>query len=180
MRAALVCFALCLGGCAAQSGTRPTPSASPVTEMAPTPYTADQIREASPAGRRYEWTHEEKGKPTTRRVVTFREVDGASAELETTVLDETGHTTGEAQRKRATGVELRDHASFPRQSVVISDETITVPAGTFDCRLYTVTGGEVVSRFWFAKTLPGAPVRLVTTKGGEVVESRTLVRYLAK
>lgn len=167
--------------CAPSASPTPTvvPAAAPAAN-APTPYTADQIRAASPAGRRIEFRVEAAGKPMTVSVMSFVKSDDAGAEVESVTLDETGHEIGTRSTGRATWEELRAHASFPQSSTTIGDETITVPAGAFDCRVYTVTRGDRTMTFWFAKSLPGPPVRMTVAVAGKVVETRTLVRHLAR
>lgn len=58
------------------------------------------------------------------------------------------------------------------------EEKTTTPAGTFDCVVYVVQGtpGEVRT-FYFAKTLPGAPVLFFTEKDGKRVMTSTLVDH---
>lgn len=149
-------------------------------ETAPSPYTAEEIRAASPVGRRLEFRVETSGKPTLVRVMSFVRSDEAGADVESLSLDETGHAMGDKETSRATWEELRAHASFPRAATTIGDETVTVPAGTFDCRVYKVTRGDRVMTFWFAKSLPGPPVRMTVAAAGSVVETRVLVRHLAR
>ena len=54
-----------------------------------------------------------------------------------------------------------------------------MPAGRFDCRLYTVRGGSdespTTSRFYFARSRPGPPVRYEVEKDGEITFRMTLV-----
>jgi hypothetical protein len=162
------------GGCGPSEKPSATPEASEPT--APTPYTADDIRESSRTGRRYEWSLDVPGKPRVVRVLTFVKVNKGGAEVESMTLDATGHMLGEPERSRATWPELRDHAAFPKSSVTVTEETVTVPAGAYPCKVYTLRSGTKVSRFWFANTMPGPPVKLVITEGGTTTESRELVR----
>ncbi len=150
------------------------PGASEPT--ANTPYTADEIRESSRTGRRYEWNVDVAGKPREVRILTFVRVNKGGAEVENMTLDATGHMQGEPVRGSATWQELRDHAAFPAAHVTITDESVTVPAGTYPCKLYTVTDGAKVSRFWFANTMPGPPVKLAIAEGGAAKETRELFR----
>ena len=75
----------------------------------------------------------------------------------------------------AVGKQLREHAEFPRFAVKISEAKVEVPAGTYECVVYTVTAAEEVVTFFFAKTLPGPPVKMVIEKGGKVVRKQELV-----
>jgi len=182
VRICLSFVALVLVACSAgetpPAGPAPSASAAAGPEMAPTPYEAADIRKATKVGRRYEWTLEAPGEPKKRRVVLFTKVDDTHGEISAEDLDETGHSLGAPQKNQATWEEFRDHASFPKAAVTIKDETVTVPAGTYECKLYVVTKGDEVLRFWFAKTLPGPPVKVEIQKAGKLIEARALVRYL--
>lgn len=177
VRSAAVAFSLslALSGCASSP---PGPKASAAAEAGrvPTPYTAEEIRGASPAGRRLDFRVAADGKLSVR-VIHFVTVDERGADIESTTMDETGHVVGASERKRAAWSELRDHASFPREGTTVSDATVTVPAGTYPCRVYVVRDGQVTTTFWFAKTLPGPPVKMVVEQGGKVVETRELARH---
>jgi hypothetical protein len=167
-------FALAFAPACGPSERPPAPPPSP--QMAPTPYTAEEIHETARMGRRYEWNVERPGKPRQVSVLMFVKVTKGGAELETSTLDETGHLASDVARDRSTWSELRDHASFPAASATIAEETITVPAGTYPCKVYVVTEGKRVSRFWFATKLPGPPVKIQITEDATVVESRELFR----
>jgi len=58
--------------------------------------------------------------------------------------------------------ELRKHAQFPKARTTIRKETVTVPAGTFDCTVYVVQGDghkeDEATTYCVAKNLLGAPV----------------------
>ena len=54
--------------------------------------------------------------------------------------------------------------------------------GSFRCMLYTVMstddeGRSVRSRFWFARELPGAPIRMIREVDGEVALEMQLVGH---
>jgi hypothetical protein len=177
-------LALSLVGCTTAPAAPATPVASAKTaeassEFAPTPYTAIQIRNASAPGRTYEWRREIAGQPATRRVIVFTKVTDENAEMSSVDLDEQGKELAPAKVTTSTWEELRQHAQFPRDSVQISEETVTVPAGTFECLKYTVTRGEAEGMtFLFAKSLPGAPVLFYKTVDGKRVMTSTLVRHV--
>lgn len=143
-------------------------AAASAGDMFPTPFTAAQIRDATKPGRTYRFRVEADGKPPGERVITFAKVDEAGAEV----------STNGAPPERTTWEELRKHAEFPKPVVSTREEKITVPAGTFDCVVYVVQGvpGEVRT-FYFAKTLPGAPVLFFTEKDGKRLMTSTLVEH---
>lgn len=134
----------------------------------PTPFTAEQIRGATKAGRTYRYRVEVGDKPPSERVISFVSVDADGAVMA---------TPGEPN-KRVTWEQLRQHAEFPAPLVMTREESITTPAGKFDCIVYVVLGedGEA-STFYFAKTLPGAPVQFSIAKEGRRVMISTLVEH---
>lgn len=145
---------------------------------APTPYTADQIRDATRVGRSYEFRVEVPGQPTKRRLLTFTKVDDAGGDVRTDVLDDDGKVTEPSKTNHAAWDELRRHAEFPKSLVTISDApAVTLPAGTFECLHYAVKEEGSESHFFFAKSLPGAPVLFYTEKGGARVMTTTLLRH---
>lgn len=134
----------------------------------PTPYSAEQIRDATKPGRTYRFKIETAGNPPGERLMTFTKVDAEGAEIS---------TNGEPA-KRVTWEELRKHAEFPKPVVSTREERITLPAGTFDCVVYVVQGEPGETRtFYFAKSLPGAPVFFFTIKDGKSVMTSTLVEH---
>lgn len=149
--------------------------------MFPTPFTADQIRDATQSGRTYCYRVEEDGKPTLVRIMTFGAVSAEGAELRIKVESETGTSLSEPPPKRVLWEELRRHAEFPKSRVTMRQEKVTVPAGTFECKVYVVKGEEdLVTTFYFANKLPGAPVLHFTEKDGQRSETHTLVEYKAR
>lgn len=187
MKAAAIVFAITTGSVAflaAGCGGGGTPASDPPAALLgadaaaaaaavpgpkhPAPYTADQLRAATKPGRTYRYRVEAKGEPPSERTMTFASVDAGGADVA---------VTGEPKR-RVTWEELRQHAEFPAALVRTREETLTVPAGTFDCIVYVVLGdhGEA-STFFFAKDLPGAPVQFFTNKEGRRTTTSTLVEY---
>jgi hypothetical protein len=153
---------------APHASSQPSPEAGAATF--PTPYTAAQIRDATRPGRAYTWRVQAMGKPAFERTVTFTHVDADGAEL-----------VSDGSLQRVSWEDLRKHAEFPHASVTTRDETVTVPAGSFDCVVYVVEdraeGEGETSTFYFAKGLPGAPVLFFTEKGGERLMTSMLVGY---
>lgn len=143
-----------------------TPATTPVTEYAPTPFTADEIREGCPSGRRHLFA-ERTPAGTTRRETHFIESTPEGARIEIVTLNDDG-TTGEPQLGEATWEELRLHARYPAAQTTITAEEITVPFGTFVTKRYTVDDPEAgtLTRVWFADDLPGPPIRLIVEQGG--------------
>lgn len=190
MTAALLALAACGGGQAAQpqspqptEAAQPAPGADPgeaAGALAPAPFTAEQIRDATQVGRTYRFDLF-RGTQQLKVTLRFTEVTPEQATTEETVVDAAGKTLG-TERDEATWQEIVGHASYPADSTEITDATVEVPAGTFDAMLYTVTGEQngkpVVSRMYFAKSLPGAPVKTEVKVGDEVVFSLILTEHV--
>jgi hypothetical protein len=171
----IVALTLFLGGCATGKQTTPTQA----TRMAPTPYTAEQIREANPRGTRLVFRLEQTGEPTVLNVMVFVDSDAQAAVTESRVLSLSGDPIGDVGRSESTWVAFRDHGAFPADRTRRVRATVTVPAGTFDVWRYTVqpgTGqGEAVTDFWFALDRPGPPVLMETRTGSEMTLRMVLI-----
>jgi hypothetical protein len=158
----------------AAAGSSAVASGADDQAIAPLPYTADQIRAASPAGRVIPLRVEVPGKISVQ-VFTFVTVDETGADIESSERDERGNPIGEAKRAHATWDELRHHAAFPRATTTIEDGVADTPAGRFASKVYIVTSGDAVSHFYFAVDRPGPPVLFYTDKHGTRVLTSTLL-----
>ena len=166
------------GGCTA-GGPTVTP---PVAATAPTPYTAEQIRDANPPGTRLVFRVERHDGPDIFSVMEFIGGDATHAGhavMESRTETEDHDPIGDVVRSEATWTELRDHAAFPSARTHRSRASVTVPAGRFDVWLYTVQSepGQppTTSRFCFALDRPGPPVLLETEQDGRVISRMVLV-----
>lgn len=158
----------------APAATAAASPAAPAAEMAPTPYTAAQIRDASPAGRRVVYKVEEDGKPAVRRVIEFVKSDANGADTRASTMDSSGRVL-DSTEEHASWDELRSHAEFPKGDVDIKHRTISVPLGTLECTVYKVTGQNgAVTTLYFADTLPGPPVFFYVEVGGKRVRTQTM------
>lgn len=150
-------------------------------DFAPTPFSAEQIRDATKAGRTYRFRQESEGTPTREHQVEFVAVDPQGCTIRTTNLGPDGQPVAPPEESHASWEELQHHAQFPRNATTITREPIEVPAGRFDAILYTVesrmAGHHVAQRYWFATSLPGAPVRVTHERDGTVVMSLTLLEH---
>jgi hypothetical protein len=170
---------LLLVGCGASAAPATTSS---VGENAPFPYTAEEIRGGCPVGR---WrTYAISGPASGFSRMTFVESTTEGAVVESVEVDENGAPTTEPTRQTATWDELRAHAAFPASRTTITEESITVPAGTFACRLYVVEevdggAGPRTSRYWFATdvAMAGPPIRMEVSSGAEVMMQMALVAW---
>jgi hypothetical protein len=170
-------FALLLAvslGCA--SSTAPATS----DRIAEPPFTAEQIRDATQAGRTYVWQMTAEGTTFTRKL-TFLTVDAEKATTEALNVAADGTPMGEPEVKSSSWDDFVKHAAWPKDATVISEEKLALPVGEFDCVLYTVNekreGQNVRTRAWFAKVLPGAPVQLIVDVDGTEVMRLELMEH---
>ncbi|MHC5011571.1 MAG: hypothetical protein ACYTG6_11580 [Planctomycetota bacterium] len=150
-------------------------------DHAPTPFSAEQIREGCPPGRRSTFLMEPTGVPKFHLTFHFAAGDEEGTDLETIRKTFQGESMGPPRKVRSTWKELQGHASFPAEHTVITEERIEVPAGAYDCWRYVVTHPDNpqtdVRTYWFAKSLPGPPIRLIREVDGETVMTMTLVEH---
>jgi hypothetical protein len=140
----------------------------------PTPFTAAEIREGSPLGRTVRQRIEEAGSADALLVQQYVAVDEESGTRLVYALESDG-TRRDVRRSRSTWLELQGHASMPRSTTTIEAVTIETPMGPLDCLLYTAVDGEEVARFWFARAIPGMPVRTERRVGGVLVDRVTML-----
>lgn len=154
-----------------------TPEEAPA--LATPPFTAEQIRGATKVGRTYRFAMRQ-GEQALTVTMRFTAVTAEGTTIERSVVDAGGKTLDQGQEE-ATWSELVDHASYPVDATVITETTVEVPAGKFDAVLYTITaeqdGKAMVSRMYFAKSLPGAPVKAEITLGDQAMLSMELLEH---
>lgn len=175
----------------APAAAQPAPEAAPAADgsagdgepavaLADPPFTAEQIRDATKVDRTYRFLLHQGGQKIDV-TMRFTQVTPDFATIERTVVDAEGKVLEQASED-STWQQLVGHAAYPAAATQISDTTVEVPAGSFDAVLYTVTGEQqgtpVVSRVYFAKALPGAPVKTEIEAGGQVVFTMELVEHL--
>jgi hypothetical protein len=158
-----------LPGCdrpATQEGAMPAEESS----MPETPFTAEQIRDAMPVGLILEIRRAAGGQESRQRW-TVVAADAEGVEIEYTPLDAAREPAGEPEVARSAWVELRDHARFPPEHTTRHEAVRDTPLGKLDGWVYTVADpdGGTVTEFFFARSLPGAPVVMRATRGEEVV-----------
>jgi hypothetical protein len=126
----------------------------------PTPFSAAQIRGACAAGRTIRMKEETPGEPPSYGRIRFLDADEGGAEQEFQATDAEGNAVGEPSRRSSTWLELQQHASQPADATTVQEVTLDLPFGSFECWLYAVRRPDSELRFWFAKDLPGMPVRV--------------------
>lgn len=180
---ALLWLAACGGTDDVISHDGPWPSAEERTlaeGMAPTPFTAAQIRAACPAGRRSTYRVESAGRTPFLQVTHFLSSDAEGAQVESSMTELDGTRLGGTRRSRSTWSEFQAHASFPADATEVSEVVVEVPAGRYACWRYVVErraedGTSSRAVFDFAKALPGPPIRLEQKVGGTVRSTMTLL-----
>ena len=156
----------------------PEPEAEPATARGPgetvsleTPFTADEIRE--------EWA--EGLEITVRRWTASAEAfeqwtvvaaDDAGVDIAAQSVDAEGAPLGAPAARHSTWVELRDHAAFPAHLAVRERTLRETALGRFEGWLYTIDDPSTdgVTEYFFAESLPGAPLQVRVLRDGEVVE----------
>lgn len=138
---------------------RPAAVAAPEGELLPPPFPADRIREATKVGRTYRFRVEQGG-TTGESVMEFVAITAEGATLRRSMRDAAGQETKPPTDGPVTWKELESHAVFPRAKTTVSEVDVTVPAGTFRCKVYDVLEGTRAARFCFALDLPGAPIEM--------------------
>lgn len=128
--------------------------------MAPTPFTAAEIRDGCPQGRTVTVRAQHADGPPRLETTRWVSCDDEGAVMEKTVHDSSGEGVAERESYRMAWRELQAHAAFPRDRTEITRETIVTEAGLFECLRYSVEGEEGGSDFWFALELPGMPIRV--------------------
>jgi hypothetical protein len=160
MRALLVVLASCAT----------TPKA-----IAPRPFTAEQIRDAMPAGAEIRYRWEKDGQPPTVSLWTVTASDAGACTIRSETFAEDGTPAADAKSGTSRWTELMEHATFPADATTRTETAVEVPAGRFDAWLYEVRRAGKVERFYFAKSLPGPPVLLVVEQDGRPVLRMSLL-----
>lgn len=157
---------------ATQAASSAEPSAP--SDIAPRPFTPDQIAAAMPVGTSLTFRFEPAGKPPYVETWTVTAADAETGTLAT----RREHADGRVETEPPGAAKWSDyanHATFPASATTISDSQVTTPAGTFATRLYVVTKDGAVQRYHFAPSLPGPPVQLEIEQDGAIAMKMTLI-----
>lgn len=159
----------------------PPPAPDPEQGRAPTPYTVEQLRAATPEGRNLTYVIEAPPKLPMQKRFRFLAVDDERATLLTELLDDNGKVIGQPEQSSPTWNELRMHSSYPQETTTIVEISTETPAGSFHCKRYTVLEkieeGEKRTVACFAKELPGPPVELTVELNGNLLMSMSLLHF---
>lgn len=143
-------------------------------EHAEPPFSASDIRDATSGGRRYTWRTIFHGETTFRSVVLLDVDDRGFVMRSALAIDEEIHLTEEP----ITWETFAAQAYFPIDGTEISAAWVDLPAGAFDAMVYEVEHPiGTVKTYWFARDLPGSPVRLEHREHGELIRTMELVDH---
>jgi hypothetical protein len=131
--------------------------------LLPTPFTADEIRDATGVGKTIRLRVDLPDGTRTSRVNRFIDVDAEGATLERWSRDGRSDLTV----SRVTWRELQGHAAFDAATTTRSTETAALPLGDLVCLRYDTADGT----FWFSPQHPGMPVRFESGGVRTAVES---------
>ena len=151
-------------------------AAAAAQAMAPTPYTAAEIRDALPVGTVVVYRRVEAGNAPYLNRMTMVSADAVECRIADAIVDEQGNVVTEEGEIEASWEELRKHAEFPVAALQTSEDAVDVPAGHFDTWKYVVTDPDgTVTTYQFARTLPGPPVWMEVRASDTVAFSMELV-----
>jgi hypothetical protein len=119
--------------------------------LLPTPFTADEIRDATGHGKTIRLLLEGPDGPLGEHVNHFRETDAEGATLDRWDAAD----PKEVVSNRVTWAELQGHASFDAATTSVSTVSLSSPLGELTCRRYDTDDGV----FWFSIAHPGMPVQ---------------------
>src|SRR5437660_4713867 len=100
--------------------------------LAPTPFTAEEIRDGCPQGRTIHLLVDRSGEQFVR-FNRYVSCDEAGATIERGLLDDV-----DVEMEWTSWRDLQAHAAFPETQTTIDRETIDLPVGQVDCLRYTV------------------------------------------
>lgn len=141
---------------------------------APTPFTADEIRASTPEGLVVTTATDTPEGPIRQRTIFIR-CGADDCDMESVTIDDAGSPVADARQGTARWVDLQAHASFPAAVTTRTADTIDHPLGRLACWRYEVGGEQGVTVFWFARDLPGMPVRFGRLVDGELAGATDLV-----
>lgn len=153
----------------------PEPPAVTTPDTLPTPFSAEQIREAFRPGLSLVMESSTAAGPVRERWDVLSS-DAHGMTLRTT-LPADGETPEVAERRHAWTV-LRDHAAFPAATATRSRATLRSPLARAPLEgwRYDIPGeGDVRTVFLFADAFPGPPLRVETFRDGEVLATMAQV-----
>jgi hypothetical protein len=144
----------------------------------PTPFTAAEIRSATRPGHTLRLRLDARGEEPVLRVSRFVETDDEGALQESGRFSLAGEPLDEPTPRRSSWLDFQSHASFPAATTTRSEQTIDLEFGRFEALLYTVIDDDKEERYWFARDLPGMPVKTEEWDAGELRSSMTMIEHV--
>ena len=150
----------------------------PPADSAPAPFRREEIRAGYRRPRVVRFLVEPTGSDSVLQVWNFEAGDETGVEREVQAFSAAGEPLEEPERSWISFDEMHAQTSFPARTARVRKEKIGLPAGRFDCLVYTVDEGPVERRLWYSRDLPGMPIRLEIRAGGglrvrtSLIESR--------
>jgi hypothetical protein len=144
--------------------------------LLPSPFTADEIRQGCPDGRLIRIRVERDGELAGWRTNRFTAGDAEGTTLESRRFGADEVPAGELEADRVTWAELQAHTSFEAARTTRQPETIETPMGELDCLHYQRAEDDgSTSDFWFARSMPGMPIRYRNVHEGRVTSDVIVV-----
>lgn len=172
---------LALLGCAPKVDTPVASGTAQSAGTAPTPYTAEQIRDAMPVGTHIRYAITGGGAPPMVMDWTVTGHTDTQMTMRTLIQDAAGATVDDQGDATHGWEELRLHGAFPAAKTARSESTTTVGAGTWPTLVYVVQdvteeGTPVTATYHFAKDMAGPPIlMIVTAADGSVIQRMELL-----
>jgi len=130
-------------------------------EIAPLPFTIEDLRSTPVAGRSFKYLLEISQEPSYFLVIRFIDSDEESLLMETLKINGTGKEE-KIKTDRRTWKEILKEVEFPAKQTIITPQMYTTPAGVFDCLVYEISrekgGFQEILSIWFTKSPPFLPV----------------------
>jgi hypothetical protein len=141
----------------------------------PTPFSAAQIRDASPTGRLIKVRTDVPGQPPTYRQIEYIATDHEGSTQVFTPTDANGQPISPGVTRQSSWLDLQRHASQPADRTTCGEVSRQLTWGIEPCWLYVVRDEGEETRFWFAQRLPGMPVVVETWAGDQLIERREVI-----
>lgn len=140
--------------------------------LLPTPFTADEIREATGAGKTIRLFVESPDGSQHERFNRFEQTDAEGATLRAWFAE----NPADVVTSRVTWTDLQHHAAFPADHTTVTTEAIDIPLGRVECTRYDTSDGPdaPVETYWFSPAHPGMPVRYEVPLDGGVLRTTVM------
>lgn len=142
----------------------------------PTPFSAEQIRSASPAGTVVTYRIEPPGEEPYLDRWEFLGGDETTGRRRRWTESMDGTALEAAREMESAWVDLQRHASYPAATTRLMTGTASTDAGEFECWVYVLANDDgTITTASFARDMPGPPVLMETRREGELLFRMSLV-----